>query len=184
MERKTGFVVFITGPSGSGKSSLAEALSFRFPRSIVVSQDSFYRRDLGVGESFEDSSSFDWSALRAEVSRARLSHSLVLLEGLCLLHGLAQHETDAVVLLECDRDLALRRRLARDAEIPKQDASANSETYFDQHVWPAHLKYLQHICDNKIRVDLLLSASASLKDLVEKAEKKLRQMMKERQELE
>jgi uridine kinase len=169
MAGSPGLVVVITGPSGSGKTSLAEAVAMRFLRSVVVSQDAFYRANLPPEVSWESPAAFDWDALSKELERQKQTRSLVLVEGFCLLAS--ETRADVVVVLQCTRELAMARRLARDA-IAKNDP-ANSSSYFDTVVWPAHLEYEKaHVA--RTNVDLFLDAALPAKELATRVEAVLR----------
>ena len=116
----------------------------RVGRCAVVSQDAFYRRDLPAGVSWESAAAFDWEALLAEVARCRACHRAVVVEGFCLLAEPRLAEAEVVVLLECGREEAMRRRLARDAGAGIDDP-ANTAEYFEKCVWPAHEEYAKRV---------------------------------------
>ena len=135
--KREGLVVVVSGCSGSGKTTLAEAVAVRFVRGTSVSLDAFYRPDLGRDESWESPQSIAWDALLAEVQRRAAAYRLVVLEGFCVLSDARVAAlADLVVRLECPRDEALQRRVARDGG----DAARCAE-YFAASVWPAHLEY-------------------------------------------
>ncbi len=136
-----GLVVVVSGCSGSGKTSLAEALAAQFGRSIMLSQDAFYVRD-APSDAWESPSSFDWDALVAEVQRCAAVYRVVVVEGFCVLSDeRVAALSDVVVRIECPMELALQRRLARDREAGPNDP-ANSRHYFETTVWPAHNRYV------------------------------------------
>lgn len=170
-------MVCISGPSGSGKTSLAEALAFRFPRSAVISQDAFYRRDLKEGESFESASSFDWNALVGEIEQRRTQASVVIVEGFCLLSCPTPSVFDVVIVLDCERELAMQRRLRRDAAA--MGDPANSQAYFEQVVWPAHQVYQNDVVKKSvIHLSLSVTETTSIRSMVEQSELQIRQQLR------
>jgi uridine kinase len=149
-------VVAVSGCSGSGKTSLAEAVAARFVRGKCVSLDAFYRRDLGPQESWESPDSIAWDALLAEVERCAALYRVVVLEGFCVLHDpRVAARADLVVRLECSREEAMRRRVARDAAAEDLD---NTREYYERAVWPAHLEYTRRTADVAAHVTVIAEA--------------------------
>jgi uridine kinase len=141
-----GFVVGISGCSGSGKTTIAEALTIAMsPRCCVISLDAFYRRDLPADlDNFETPDLFDFPRAAQEIVAQRASHRLVVVEGIVVLvNDAVVNLLDAVVELQVGDNVEMvkERRLKRD----HQDTSRwNSVAYFDECVWPAHQTYLKH----------------------------------------
>jgi uridine kinase len=154
------FVVVVSGCSGSGKTSLAEAVAARFVRGKCVSLDAFYRRDLGPEESWESPDSIAWDALLAELERCAALYRVVVLEGFCVLHDpRVAARADLVVRLECSREEAMRRRVARDGAADSEDPDNTSE-YYERAVWPAHLEYARRTAD--VAAHVTVNAAALL----------------------
>lgn len=160
-------IVGISGVSGSGKSTLADALSCRLLRSCVVSLDAFYKEvplDEAPGGCWESPALIDFDALAAELDRRAASYRVVIVEGFVLLASArVADRLDLCVVLECPQREACRRRLQRDARV-KGDP-ANSEAYFDEHVWPAHVAYVRQAA--RAKQHLVLDATQPLAKLVD-----------------
>ncbi len=179
MKRGGGFVVVVSGCSGSGKTSLAEAVAARFVRGKCVSLDAFYRRDLGPYESWESPQSIAWEELLAELERCAAAHRLVVLEGFCVLSDpRVAARADVVVRLECPREEAMRRRLARDAAAGSEDPG-NSAAYFERVVWPAHLAYARSTA--AVAAHVTADAAAPLADTVNLVESMVVKAIAEKQ---
>jgi uridine kinase len=160
-----GVVVGISGPSGSGKSSIAEQLSFQFVRSHVISLDSFFRTDLGERESWDSPECIDFPALEAEMERCAQTYQTVLVEGFVLFHSSKVQElVDKAVILRCSKEVAMARRLHRD-RLAVNDP-ANTTEYFEKHVWPAHEAY-ETECKVNVAQQLNIDAALPLKTLLQ-----------------
>ena len=145
-------VLAVSGPSGTGKTTLADGLHRRLSANgmnvKVIHQDSYF-----IGEKpksywtqapKESPDTVDMPALRAAVAEASddEEHDLFILEGFLLLQDAALMElTDAVLFLTGDQQTCLARRLAR--SVRSEHEMEGLRIYYGKHVWPGYLKYTE-----------------------------------------
>ncbi|CAL1169244.1 unnamed protein product [Cladocopium goreaui] len=159
-----GRLILVCGASGSGKSSLAEALGEAIGCANILHQDNYFLKPFlsykeRVDDSFEGPAHVDWPRLRRDVREALEKSDKSIVEG----HLVAADEESAyaaarcdqwlrqcdnaslVVLLRCPPELCKTRRLQRR---PREVAEAQElSDYIDRFVLPAFLKYGQPALD-------------------------------------
>jgi uridine kinase len=125
-------VVAIDGPSGAGKTDLANALAERLPRAHVLHMDDLYPGWDGLDQAVVDLHDqvlaplargeqaayrrWDWKNDRYAGWQSLPATSLLLVEGVGSGAGPGSDLVSALIWLEADRDLRRRRGVERDGE--------------------------------------------------------------------
>ncbi|CAL1169243.1 unnamed protein product [Cladocopium goreaui] len=146
-----GRLILVCGASGSGKSSLAEALGEAIGCANILHQDNYFLKPFlsykeRVDDSFEGPAHVDWPRLRRDVREALEKSDKSIVEGhLVAADEELAHQASLVVLLRCPPELCKTRRLQRR---PREVAEAQElSDYIDRFVLPAFLKYGQPALD-------------------------------------
>lgn len=146
-----GRLILVCGASGSGKSSLAEALGEAIGCANILHQDNYFLKPFlsykeRVDDSFEGPAHVDWPRLRRDVREALEKSDKSIVEGhLVAADEELAHQASLVVLLRCPPELCKTRRLqCRPREVAEAQELSD---YIDRFVLPAFLKYGQPALD-------------------------------------
>ena len=162
-EEKRPFVVGVVGPSGVGKSSLAEALAESLGAVYVKEDPRFFLKSCPKSYEYRDPVSeepghVDWRATAAETDRLLATGDVAVLEHYLLLapgggRDWLQGKCDCILFLDpgvgptedppASSDACRRcreRRVGRTAGRPDAEID-HLRAYYDAHVWPAFVKY-------------------------------------------
>ncbi|KAG9393178.1 hypothetical protein J8273_3307 [Carpediemonas membranifera] len=114
-------LVFIWGPTSSGKSTIAKEL-VSVANSCIIAQDDFYYTDdarfslIGEYQNWDAQNVFNYAALDQYISESLEQFTLVVVEGMCFpAHTI--HRPDVSVKLTAPLATLQKRRFARDSWI-------------------------------------------------------------------
>jgi len=162
---QTPYIIGVGGCSASGKTALAALLAKYFNNTIpIISLDWFYKPidpSYGPTHNWDSPTAFDWTRVLATLSGlkngksqwvprhdyvtyARIenvelieSSPVILFEGIfALLNRDVNRLLDMKLYIECDTDVALKRRIVRDMSVRGYDLTTILERY-ETHVKPA-----------------------------------------------
>ena len=165
-------VLGIAGPSGSGKSSIANALAEQMPDALVFGLDSYYLDQRGVPEeqvNVDVPEALDfillYNNLRALADgRTIVPKPVVVVEGLYALYWAelrALYTSSIFVML--DHDECLKRRIARDAQ-ERGRSQTTVRLLYEEKVRPM---YDRHVHPTRAHADISLDGRRPLATLVQ-----------------
>ncbi|KAJ1836182.1 ribosylnicotinamide kinase [Coemansia sp. RSA 2711] len=179
-------VIGLSGPSSSGKTTIALNLIKLFPRTVVIHQDDFYKPDSQIPIN-ADANIQDWDcpeafdmpkitqAIRSTRKRLEIMlgvgsvddipFSLILVDGILLFYDDASDtapgtECDAGVFIHAHYKTLKQRRESRSAYVTKDGIWEDPPGYFDAIVWPNFEKYHSSIIRANPEIDSQESARA------------------------
>ncbi len=112
-------LIFLSGPTCSGKTTIAAQLVDLGVVDVVIAQDAFYLTDPAIFrevdgfENWDDASVFEYTAIDKEITSTMRFGGTVLVEGLCFPDHVSS-VPDFLFRLTCPHDELRRRRFARD----------------------------------------------------------------------
>ena len=132
------YFIGISGATQAGKTTLGEQLTQRLGATgasvcLLHQDDYFNKKQNNRTKMWDEPESVEHDKLRTAVHGARKSAAFIILEGFQALHDeTLLSNMDMCVMLNLDRATSRRRRLAAECQ----------EDYFDDHVWPNHIRYI------------------------------------------
>jgi uridine kinase len=147
-------LLLLCGPSGVGKSAVADAIAATRPGLARISQDAYfggafvpYAEALRTGRSdMEAPGHVDWERLRIAALESRVGGCSCLLEGHAVVTDAALvEEASTIIFLDAPSEVCAARRILRRQR--SEVENVDIQTYYQRFVWPAHVLHVRPIAE-------------------------------------